>query len=169
MIYGCPIFYFEIEGGRKTISFCVTLTILTDACWSRKWETGNCDVKLTRWMKPEAANQTLMKIQESWASRILLLVRSRLRYCRMSGNDISRKALKNLKPADWNRFVGMIESGWCPWYEPINSVALGVNCYLFIFRFWNGLHAKIEKKSRAGATLTYRQVDNEIIFTYPDV
>lgn len=53
---------------------------------------------LTRWTNPAAANQTLRNIVHIWARRIALLVRSRLKYCKISGNAINRKALRKRKP-----------------------------------------------------------------------
>lgn len=54
---------------------------------------------LTRWMIPAAVNHTLMKMDINWAKRIVLLVLSMLRYCRISGTVINRSARKNLRPA----------------------------------------------------------------------
>ena len=52
-------------------------------------------------MKPEEASQTLTKMQESWARRMLLLVRRMLRYWRMSGKEMRRRARRKRRPNHW--------------------------------------------------------------------
>ena len=49
-------------------------------------------------MIPAAVNQTDIKIEISWASRMEVEVLRILRYCKMSGTVINLSALKNLKP-----------------------------------------------------------------------
>lgn len=49
-------------------------------------------------MMPAAVNHTEMKMDTSWARRIELDVFRMLRYWRMSGTVISRRARRNLSP-----------------------------------------------------------------------
>ena len=55
-------------------------------------------LSITRWTKPAPVNQTLMSVETSWQSRILLDVLSTLRYCRTSGMVIRRSARVNRRP-----------------------------------------------------------------------
>lgn len=55
--------------------------------------------KLTKCIIPAAVNHTDMKIETNWASLMELEVLSILRYWRISGTVINRKARRNRKPA----------------------------------------------------------------------
>lgn len=58
--------------------------------------------KLTKCKKPPEASHRLIKYVTIWQSLIMVLVCSMFRYVRISGIDISLKALKNLKPEKIN-------------------------------------------------------------------
>lgn len=63
-----------------------------------KSETITPQTILTRWIIPAAVNHTDIKIDTNWARRMELEVFKMLRYCKISGTVIKRRALKNRRP-----------------------------------------------------------------------
>lgn len=67
------------------------------------WNADVLQVKyteLTKCIIPAAVNHTDINIETNWASRIELDVFNILRYCKISGTVIKRRARRNLSPAN---------------------------------------------------------------------
>lgn len=74
--------------------------IILNHCLSVTQTLMTCTLgkRITKWMMPAPVSQTAMKMEHSCARRMLEEVLSTLRYCRISGTDISRSARRNLSP-----------------------------------------------------------------------
>lgn len=103
------------------------LFLLSYKCYQDK-------MMITKWIKPAAANQTLRKMQDIWASRILLLVRRRLKYCSTSGNDMRRRARRKRSPV-------MEKNTWLMVF-----IKVTVRCYVLTRSLW--AHKRVKLSSR---------------------